>query len=101
MQKIFAALFDLSFKKFVTPQLATVIFVASVVLAGLVSVALLHMTLGFIIAPVFFFTALLFTRAGIELVLAVFQIARYSAEIARRGRGPTQAEDDLDEAKVS
>lgn len=101
MQKTFAAIFDLSFKKFVTPQLATTIFIVSVVLAGLGAVSMLHMPFGFIIAPVFFFSALLFTRAAIELVLAVFQIARYSAEIARRGRGPQASEEELDEAKVS
>jgi len=87
VQKFFSTLFDLSFNKFVTPQLVTYIYIISIVSAGITSIfAMKALPLGFILAPLLFITNIVFIRAGLELVLAVFQIARYSAEIARRGR---------------
>jgi len=98
MQKFFSTLFDLSFNKFVTPQLVTYIYVISIVSAGITSLfAMKALPLGFILAPILFITNVVFIRAGLELVLAVFQIARYSAEIARRGRveNPINTEPEL------
>lgn len=93
MQKFFTALFDLTFKKFVTPQLATYIYIISIIFVGVLSLLLLKSApLGFIVAPLSFLAGVIFVRAGLELVLAVFQIARYSAEIARRGRPATDNE---------
>ncbi len=98
MQKIFAALFDFSFKKFVTPQLAGFTFVIAIVVAGVSALLMLRMPLGFIIAPVFFIASVVLARVCIEIALAVFQIARYSAEVARRGR-PASTNDEAEEAQ--
>jgi len=86
MKIFFQTIFDLSFKKFITPKIVTTVYVLASILSALSSLTLIKMPLGFIIAPIAFVVSVVFIRCGLELVLAVFQIARYSAEIARRGR---------------
>lgn len=88
MQKFVTALTDMTFKKFVTPQLATYIYIIGIVMAGVYSLLLLKLPFGFLLAPVSFVAGVIFIRCLLELTLAVFQIARYSAEVARRGRPP-------------
>jgi hypothetical protein len=94
MQKFVTALTDMSFKKFVTPQLATYIYIIGIIFSGVYSLLLLKLPFGFLLAPVNFVAGVIFIRCLLELTLAVFQIARYSAEIARRGRPPHDETDD-------
>jgi len=95
VQKFFVTLTDLSFKKFVTPQLASSIYILGIVVAAISSLFLLSVPFGFLVAPLIFVASVIFLRCGLELLLAVFQIARYSAEVARRGR-PAGAEEITD-----
>ena len=94
------SLFNLSFKKFVTPKLASFIYIVGIVCVALLSLSALFRNgaAGFLLGPVFFISGVVFLRCSLELTLAVFQIARYTAEIARRGRAPgdegVEGEDD-------
>ena len=97
MEKIVAALTDLSFKKFVTPSMVTYIYIVGIVFSVVASLSLFAMPLGYVLAPVSLVTSVIFLRCGLELVLAVFQVARYTAEIARRGRPAGGAEMAADE----
>lgn len=94
MQKFFQILSDLSFKKFITPKIISQVYVVGVVFVLVQSLLLLRFPFGFIIAPISFVAAVVLLRCGLEMILAVFQIARYSAEIARRGREGDYSEEE-------
>ena len=86
-----SSLFDFSFKRFVTPQLVTFIYWIAIICALLQMLLIFKVAgvIGIVLAPISAIAMIVLARAGLELVLAVFQIARYSAEIARRGRPQT------------
>lgn len=86
-----SSLFDFSFKRFVTPQLVTFIYWIAIICALLQMLLIFKAAgvIGIVLAPISAIATIVLARAGLELVLAVFQIARYSAEIARRGRPQT------------
>ena len=97
MNEFFKDLFDLSFSRFVTPKLATIVYVLVILGAGLgcggMIITAAQSGIGFafsaVVSSVFiFFATVIAARVAIESSLALFQIARYSAEIARRGRHP-------------
>ena len=87
MTEFFSALFDLSFRKFVTPQIAKFVYVIAIIGSGLFALTLMQQG-GLMIAaaPVLFLTSIVLVRCLLEVSLAIFQVARYCAEIARRGR---------------
>ena len=95
MDNFLKDLFDLSFSRFVTPTLARIIYLLIIVCSGISHVTFLTMaaTAGIgagltagALATVSFMGTVIFARVFIESSLALFQIARYAAEIARRGR---------------
>lgn len=89
MQDILASLTDISFSKFVTPKLMRYIYVLGILAAGVQSLIWLRMgMLGYILAPLSFLLSVVLIRMALEMALAVFQIAKYAGEIARRGRSP-------------
>ncbi len=95
MQEFFAALFDLTFKKFVTPQIIRFIYIIGIIGAGVGGLASMSQGGMYIIfGPIWFVTTVIILRCGLEVSLAIFQIARYSAEMARRSRPQSDAIDD-------
>jgi hypothetical protein len=104
MQKFFTTLSDMSFKKFITPQIIGQVYVIGIAFVLVQSMLLLRFPFGFIIAPISFVAAVVLLRCALEMILAVFQIARYSAEIARRGRplldGESASDDPLSKGKA-
>ena len=87
MRDIVDALMDFSFKKFITPKIAKVVYMLSMVAALLVALMIIRTGgIGIILAPVVFVMIVVSARVFIEVSLSLFQIARYTGEVARRGR---------------
>lgn len=91
----FRALFDFSFSSFITTRIIKVLYIISIVLIGLGSVAFLiaGLTQGagaaivaLIGAPLFFILYVIITRMWLELIIVIFRIAEYTREISRQGR---------------
>lgn len=91
MQEIIAGLSDLSFRKFVTPKILKYIYILAIAGSALQSLLWLRLgTVGIIAAPIAFLVSIVFIRMFMEMALALFQIAKYAGEIARRGRSPSE-----------
>jgi hypothetical protein len=82
-KSLISRVFDLSFSEFVTPSIIKVIFVLGVVLAGLVSLAILisfisqgggAIVVGLILAPLIFMIYTLFVRVMCEIYILLFRI---------------------------
>ena len=88
MEKLISGLTDISFKKFITPHIAPSLYIIGLVFLGVQCVAMVlwGKFFGIILAAITLVSGAIFLRVFIELILSIFQIARYSAEIARRGR---------------
>ncbi|MDA9951069.1 DUF4282 domain-containing protein [Oligoflexaceae bacterium] len=90
MQELLTGLFDFSFKKLITPKLAKVIYVLSIigsVLTALFTIAASPSVFTFLSGIVMCIVSIVCARVAIEVSLAIFQIARYTGEMARRTRG--------------
>lgn len=86
-------LFDLDFEKFATPHIVKLAYVLTVVLAGLMSLVVLWRTLnagaigfvlGWVIAPLFFFAVLAYSRVVLEALSAVVGMGQNISEMASR-----------------
>lgn len=106
-KELFDSLFDLSFKTLVTPRVIKVLYALSIVAAGFISIVLIVdgfsesagkgiLSLVFV-APLFFLILVISSRIVYELAIVVFRIsdqtadiARNTAEIARRGEKPPE-----------
>lgn len=92
MPPFFAALFDFSFESFVTPKIATGIYILETAVGAIAWIAfgLKGFASGFfhgvfdlvIIAPIGFILTLVLLRIGLELLIAIFRIAEHTKEIA-------------------
>lgn len=91
----FSKLFDMNFKEYVTPSIIQVVFLASIVVSGLIAVAVfvglasqggLGLIGGLIIAPVFFLVYVIIARVSLEGITALFAIAENTAVHARRSQ---------------
>jgi|SRR5579859_576773 len=92
----FNSLFDLSFTKLITPNIIKVLFVITIVLAGLGALGLIagafmsSATYGIImlliIAPLFFLFEVVYTRVILELLIVIHRGGDHLAEIAKQGR---------------
>lgn len=93
MQDFFSGLFDFSFKKLIAPKIAKILYIMAIVGAVLNSLFLISKApspITMIIALVMCIVSIVAARVGIECMLAVFQIARYTGETARRGRSQSR-----------
>lgn len=101
MRKVLASVFDLHFRRFITPSVVKVLYIITVIVATLAS--LMIILFGFragiaeglgalIIALFMFFLIVLVARVGLETLVSIFRIANYSAEIARANRTVTEDE---------
>lgn len=95
MPSFIAALFDVSFDRFITPRLLTAIYIIEMIMsvAGWFAFGVKGFTGAdggffhgifylFIIAPIGFVLTLMLIRVGLELLMAVFKIAEYAKHIA-------------------
>jgi hypothetical protein len=106
----FVRLFDLSFSDFVTTKIVSLLYIIAIILAGLLSLAMLSNGLNsrsgwtgvasLISAPLFFFLFVLLARIWLEAVVVVFRIADNTSIMARvSGRG-FEHEDEPKEGSV-
>ncbi|MBX3142068.1 MAG: DUF4282 domain-containing protein [Trueperaceae bacterium] len=99
-QSFFSKLFDMSFTQYVTPSIIRIIFVLSIVMAGIAAIGVFTtasttfggagVLLGLLLAVVGFILYVVFARMGLEVVIALFRIAentRVIADNARRSNG--------------
>lgn len=89
MQELISGLFDFSFKKLITPKLAKIIYITSIggcILVALLTIAASPSLFTFLSGIVTCIVGIVVARVSIEVALAIFQIARYTGELARRGR---------------
>ena len=93
MQEFIEGLFDFSFKKLITPKIAKILYIMAIIggaLQALLVIKTAPSVVSFVTAVISFIAVVIFSRVAIECTLAVFQIARYTGEVARRGRSSTQ-----------
>lgn len=91
-----SSLFDLSFTNFITPKLIKVLFVISIVLAGLgalavvgsafMSSAIAGIFALLIVAPILFLFYVIYARVMMEVLIVIFRGSEHLAEIAKQGR---------------
>jgi len=95
MEQFFTSLFDFSFKRFITPSLIRVLYILSVVGAGLAAIGMILQgfrsgivsgLIAVILAPIIFVVSVCLYRVLLETILNVFRIANYAAELARATR---------------
>lgn len=89
-----ASLFDLSFKNFITSKLVTVLYVLSVVSAGLISLGMIRTAFGvgagtgifmlLIGGPLVFLISIIWARVILELIMVLFRISQDIAKIAAK-----------------
>jgi hypothetical protein len=90
----FSFLFDLSFSKLLTSRLIRIWFVVSIVFsaAGSLVIGIVGFGMGFRGVPflifilILFFTSVIFVRVVAEVLIVVFRMTEYLAEIAKQGR---------------
>jgi len=95
MGLVFSILTDLSFKRFITPRLVRLIYVLSLVGAGLSAFAwmisgfktgVMYGCFTFVTGPVAFFIYMLSARVILEFLLAVFRIAEGMERLIEQGK---------------
>jgi hypothetical protein len=91
----FSALFDFSFSTFVTTRIIKVLYILSIVLAGLAALGLFFSLAfqgvggvigGIIVAPLLFLFYVILARVWMEIIIVLFRIAENTFEIARNSR---------------
>ncbi len=97
-QSFFSKLFDMSFSQYVTPGIIKIIFVLSIVMAGVAAIGVfttfsstlggMGVLLGLILAVVGFVLYVVLARMGLEVVIALFRIAENTRVIADNARRP-------------
>lgn len=97
MDDLTTTLFDLSFKKFLMPKIAKPLYILGVVTSVVTGLSMMRGGgLAMLLGPAVAILGIIMSRIVIEVALAVLQIARYSAEVARRGRPANQDGDESD-----
>jgi uncharacterized protein DUF4282 len=91
-----SSLFDLSFTNFITPKIIKVLFVISIVLLALETLAIIgtafmsNVMFGIlallIIGPLVFLFGVIYTRVVMEVLIQIFRGVEYLADIAKQGR---------------
>lgn len=96
VQALFQSVFDFSFTKFVTPNIARVLYAIAVGLAGLITVVLILVgfsasTLSGVLAIIFlpaivFLPATIYARVLLEMIIVVFRVADRLETLAEKQR---------------
>lgn len=96
----FAALFDLSFSKFVTTRIVTILYVLAILVAFFAAVfgvftafstGLLQGIIGLVFAPVALVVYITIVRIWLEFVIVVFRIADHARQIADNTGGTVES----------
>lgn len=92
----FGALFDISFRSFVTVRIIGVLYVISIVLLVLYTIfliiaafqasAVFGVVTLLILGPLFLFLSVIYVRVLLELAIVLFRIAENTSEMVRQGR---------------
>jgi hypothetical protein len=95
MEKFFTSLFDFSFSRFITPSIIRILYIICITISGVVAITsilsgfrigMISGIISLVIAPIIFILAVCGSRVFLEVILNVFRIANYSAEVARSTR---------------
>jgi hypothetical protein len=95
----FGGLFDLSFTEFVTIRVIKVIFVLTIIIAGLFAAAVLiggfsggvgRGLFGLVLAPIAFLLNVLFARIWLEVIIVLFRIAENTGKLVEFNEGKNQ-----------
>ena len=99
-RSFFSALFDLSFSRFITPNIIRVLFLLGLVgigvgyLGAVISAFSMHVAIGlvvlFILGPLMAMVYVVFLRVWLELVIVAFRIMENTRDMAQ-GAGPRSA----------
>ncbi len=97
----FGRLFDLSFNEFITTKIITVLYVCSMIGAGIWALMVLFGSFatksffgilgGLILSPIVFLAVVIMARIWLETLIVLFRIAENTAKIAGRGEAPPPA----------
>lgn len=92
LRRFFSALFDFSFKAFITSKLVPVLYGLSVACAALITLGMIKSAFSFgastgiivllIGAPLFFLISIIWARVILEIIMVLFRISKDTAKIA-------------------
>jgi hypothetical protein len=89
-----AALFDMSFRSFITTKLVKILYAIGMVLFALVAIGVVltsfNLSTGIgllmlIVSPVLYLFMLIYLRVTMELIVVLFRVAEEITSLARRG----------------
>lgn len=88
----FQALFDLSFREFITTRIVQLLYILGMVAAALVAVGLLVAGLAqggagilmILLAPLYFILSVICIRVWLELVIVIFRISENTEILAKK-----------------
>lgn len=97
-QSFFSQLFDLSFDEFITMKIIRIVYILSIIAAGVGALVFLFGTaaaggaggfiLGLIVAAILFLIYVILARIWLEIVMVLFKIAENTSVIARNSHVP-------------
>lgn len=92
LRRFFSALFDFSFKAFITSKLVPVLYGLSVACAALIALGMIKSAFSFgasagiltllIVAPLFFLISIIWARVILEIIMVLFRISKDTDKIA-------------------
>ena len=95
-KSIIAVIFDLDFNEFVTTRIIKILFILSIVVAGIWSLLILGAGLAsknaltilgaLIVTPLAFLFAVVMSRVWLELIIVVFRIAENTSRLVQQGQ---------------
>lgn len=95
-KSFFGSLFDLSFTSLITSKIIKLLYILSIIVAGLASLSLVISSFAvstaagifslFIFAPLIFMLSVIYARVLLEIIIVIFRISEHAAEIAAQGR---------------
>ncbi|NBC26630.1 MAG: DUF4282 domain-containing protein [Bacteroidetes bacterium] len=90
------SLLDLSFTSLITSKIIKLLYILSIVGAGLAALSMIATSFAastmtglftlLILAPLVFFLSVIYARVLLEIVIVIFRISENTAEIAEQGR---------------
>lgn len=95
-KSFFGSLFDLSFTSLITSKIIKLLYILSIIVAGLAALSLVISSFAastaagifslFIFAPLIFIVSVIYARVLLEIIIVIFRISEHAAEIAAQGR---------------
>lgn len=103
VEGFFSSLFDFSFTSLITSKIIRLLYILSIVVAGLAALSLVissfaaSTTAGifslFIVAPLIFIVSVIYARVLLEIIIVIFRISEHTAEIAAQGRSKEMSDE--------